>query len=350
MLGKGWARVSSKAPQCPLVVRTTLVFLEFSDCRQPERNARMLVLFVAVVLYLAAVIGVGSYIYVNPGEGIPGLFGYSVGQMLVVGLIAVFLTRKSTTWTASRTFSAVLLITTGLTVAGHSSQIIDIRRLSSLQAEIAPAKNPEEALSILRASENPIAPLFARLIETVQTGQIRLAAIFTETEDDTQIMNSLLPATLADPAAFENAHKAVVEWLSTKEVWQSRVEATFAELVASLKQEVESGRDWSSETRHSFLRGLDEGISDTRPLIIRRVELDMRLLTAIEQTLSFLKSRQGRYQVSNQTVLFTSTDDVDQYNHLVADVHAISSELIELGTEFDRRNEQWTSLQWLKPE
>jgi hypothetical protein len=303
---------------------------------------------IAVALYAVAVAGIGAYVYVDSIEGVAHTFGYSIGQMALVGIVTMLVTRRANGWTASRRFATILFWTTGLLIAFHVPKVTETFRLRSLREELGSANSPEQIASILDKSTNPVAQFLRQMIEHAKAGAAEVDAAFYELEADPSIVNSLQPSTLADPAAFRESHSAIRQWLAGMEAWRARVQAAVRSYETDIKRSASQVEGVRDDTRRAFISGFERTLAVSHEFVSRRLDLDERLLIAIDEIYSFLESRHSRYEITEQQVVFGSSEDADRYNELAGEVEAISEELDNLGAEIERRKAEWTDLQWLR--
>ncbi len=307
-------------------------------------------LLAALALYAVAVVGIGIYVYSDPSEGIATMLGYSIAYMLVVAIVTLLSTRKSKSWTPSRRLTTVLLWTTGLLIAFHVRQVIDSYNFNAVRRELASASSPEQAVAMLQGSSNPYARWLKRLIESVNNSQASFAAIRNEIENDPLLFDLLLPSTLADPIAFESSRQTVHKRLMEMDSLRGRIEAVFDEMEANLKNEISTMTGIGDETRRGMSSGWERGMSNSRETVRRWLQLEGQMLTAIDTLHSFLVSRRGHYEVTDEKVLFESPDDVVHYNRLFGDVQTVEAELQNFRAESERKHAEWTSMRWLQDE
>lgn len=302
-----------------------------SPTKAPRTLTRKITTGLALLLMLALWLGIGTYGFVHPTEGLARVFGQAIIPLLIAGVIA-WSQRKSKrpfAWDIGLAVTAVFLIWV------NREHLLSMYDLSRFQSEIRSSSNPEQTLAI---SETQLAQMTRGALSITQETGNKIASILKGTEDPI-LETALSPETLSNQDALRQAQEVVEAKLVLAQTAMLRIEIALQNEVQQIEK---FGEGFSRDISRNFLEGSKKRHDRHRALYQRQAMLNTAFLEEMKEMLSLLSSRFGSYQIAETSVVFQSDADAQLYNSYVTKFQSLVAQQQKLDQDMREEVEMST--------
>ena len=300
----------------------------FGQTDDDEETGRAWPLTLAVALLLAAIAAVALTLIgysSSPVEALTRLLIVIGGAMAaaVISLLVwlLFLRNKKDMGLLffSCSFLVVAMAHYALTAREARSRKLAVEQMGATMTELM-SGNRVEASKI----DRDIYGSSAAMVKIMSEYSAQISADFGEMKDEFEALHLdrvLTSETLQDTVHIDAGRERIQSMLEILDRYEERLRTTQDEIPSRV-----AGSDMSESEKASFLAGFNQSRTAGDRQLAEFFNIERALARKTDETLGFVRSRQGRYRTVGSSIRFTSQQDIELYNSYLQEITLLAEE------------------------